>query len=166
MLRSVGAKHVIIGHSENRISGDNNNIINLKIKSALKEKLKIIKEIKSSKINFIKPLGFFDYVNLQKKSFITLSDSGTLSEESSIINFPSVSIRTSTERPEAIDYGTMVLGNIDSDSITQSINVALKLYKNGFKQIPVDYKVLNSSDRVIKIIQGYTKIINREIWKK
>ena len=131
-----------------------------------KEKLKIIKVIKSSKINFIKPLGFFDYVNLQKNSFITLSDSGTLSEESSIINFPSVSIRTSTERPEAIDYGTMVLGNIDSNSITQSINVSLKLFKNGFKQIPNDYKVVNSSDRVIKIIQGYTKIINREIWKK
>ena len=68
-----------------------------------------------------------------------------------------MSIRTSTERPEAIDYGTMVLGNIDSDSITQSINVALKLYKNGFKQIPVDYEVLNSSDRVIKIIQDIQK---------
>ena len=131
-----------------------------------KEKLKSIKMSKSSKINFIKPLGFFDYVNLQKNSFITLSDSGTLSEESSIINFPSVSLRTSTERPESIDYGTMVLGNIDRDSITQSIDVSLKLFKNGFKQIPDDYKVINSSERVIKIIQGYTKIINREIWKK
>ena len=131
-----------------------------------KEKLKNIKITKSSKINFIKPLGFFDYINLQKNSFITLSDSGTLSEESSIINFPSVSIRTSTERPESIDYGTMVLGNIDSNSITQSINVSLNLFENGFKQIPDDYKVVNSSDRVIKIIQGYTKIINREIWKK
>jgi len=131
-----------------------------------KEKLKKIKINKSSKINFVKPLGFFDYVKLQKNSFITLSDSGTLSEESSIINFPSVSLRTSTERPEAIDYGTMVIGNIDKDSIIQSVDVSLKLFKKGYKQIPDGYNVLNSSDRVVKIIQGYTKIVNKEIWRK
>jgi len=131
-----------------------------------KEKLKQIKTKESPKINFIKPLGFFDYVKLQKESFIALSDSGTISEESSIINFPAVSIRTSTERPEAIDYGTILLGNIDKDSIMQSVEVALKTFRRGYKQIPSGYKVLNSSDRVIKIIQGYTKIINREIWRK
>ncbi len=131
-----------------------------------KEKLKEIKINTRKKINFIKPLGFFDYVKLQKESFITLSDSGTISEESSIMNFPAVSIRTSTERPEAIDFGTIVIGNIDSKSILQSIFISLETFAKGYNQIPDGYQINNSSDRVIKIIQGYTKIINREIWKK
>ena len=80
------------------------------------------------------------------------------------MNFPAVSIRTSTERPEAIDYGVITIGNIDSDSILQATETALKSFKES--ELPDAYKVNNTSDRVIKIIQGYTSIINREVWKK
>ena len=124
------------------------------------EKLKI----KSNYIQFLKPLGFYDYVKLQSEAFVTLSDSGTISEESSMMNFPAVSIRTSTERPEAIDYGVITIGNIDSDSILQATEIAIKSFKES--ELPEAYKVNNTSDRVIKIIQGYTSIVNREVWKK
>ena len=128
-----------------------------------RKKLKELK-IKSNSIQFLKPLGFFDYVKLQSNAFVTLSDSGTISEESSMMNFPAVSIRTSTERPEAIDHGVITIGNIDSDSILQATEIAIKSFKES--ELPEAYKVNNTSDRVIKIIQGYTSIVNREVWKK
>ena len=124
------------------------------------EKLKI----KSNYIQFLKPLGFSDYVKLQSEAFVTLSDSGTISEESSMMNYPAVSIRTSTERPEAIDNGVITIGNIDSDSILQATEITIKSFKKS--ELPEAYKVKNTSDRVIKIIQGYTSIVNREVWKK
>ncbi len=117
----------------------------------------------NSKIKFIKPLGFFDYILLQKKSFITLSDSGTLAEESSILKFPSVSIRTSTERPEAVDSGSFVIGSLDNNNILNSIDLVLNL---DFHTEPEDYDLINCSDKVIKIIQSYTSIVNKEVWKK
>lgn len=120
----------------------------------------------SNSINFLNPLGFFDYIKLQLNSFVTLSDSGTISEESSIMLFPAVSIRTSTERPEAIDHGTITLGNIDSDSILQATEIAIKLFDKSSVETPNSYCINNTSDRVVKIIQGYTSVVNREIWKK
>lgn len=128
-------------------------------------KLKGIKS-KYKKINFLKPLGFFDYVKLQSEAFITLSDSGTISEESSMMNFPAVSVRTSIERPEAIDCGVITIGNIDSDSILQATDIAIKSFNQTNYELPDAYKVKTTSDRVIKIIQGYTSIVNREVWKK
>jgi len=122
--------------------------------------------IKIDSIRFIKPLGFFDYVQLQSKAFVTLSDSGTISEESGIKGFPAVIIRTSSERPEAIDYGSIVLGNIDSDSILNATEIAVKTFTKGLNEIPNEYNAENVSIRVIKLIQGYTSIVNREIWKK
>ena len=114
-------------------------------------------------ITFIKPLGFFDYIFLQKNSFVTLSDSGTLAEESSILKFPAVSIRTSTERPEAVDSGSFVIGSLNNKNILNSIELVLnlKLHKE-----PDDYNLINCSDKVIKIIQSYTSIVNKEVWKK
>ena len=128
-----------------------------------RKKLEELK-IKSNTIQFLKPLGFFDYVKLQSEAFVTLSDSGTISEESSMMNFPAVSIRTSTERPEAIDNGVITIGNIDSDSILQATEITIKSFKKS--ELPEGYKVINTSDRVIRIIQGYTSIVNREVWKK
>jgi UDP-N-acetyl-L-fucosamine synthase len=116
-------------------------------------------------IQSVAPLGFFDYLKLQMKSFIVLSDSGTISEESAMLGFPAVSIRTSTERPEAIDSGTIVLGGIESHEIINAIEIA----KNNIvdiKDIPWEYLVENTSTRVVKVIQGYTSIVNRETWKK
>jgi UDP-N-acetylglucosamine 2-epimerase len=114
-------------------------------------------------ITFIKPLGFFDYIFLQKNSFVTLSDSGTLAEESSILKFPAVSIRTSTERPEAVDSGSFVIGSLNNKNILNSIELVLnlKLHKE-----PEDYDLINCSDKVVKIIQSYTSIVNKEVWKK
>jgi UDP-N-acetylglucosamine 2-epimerase (non-hydrolysing) len=128
-----------------------------------RKKLEEMKRDKNSKISYIKPLGFFDYIFLQLNAFVTLSDSGTLAEEASLLKFPSVSLRNSTERPEAIDSGSLILGSVDKTNIINSINLALNL-KNIIE--PIDYDSPNCSEKVIKIIQGYTSIVNSEVWKK
>jgi UDP-N-acetylglucosamine 2-epimerase len=117
-------------------------------------------------INNIEPLGFFDYVKLQNEAYVVLSDSGTISEESAMMNFPAVSIRTSTERPEAIDAGTIVLGGISKESMLQSIPIARELQHESQNHIPQEYEVLNCSTRVIRVIQSYTPIVNKVIWNK
>ena len=121
--------------------------------------------LKINSIKFIKPLGFSDYVKLQTNAYVTLSDSGTLSEESAIMGFPAVSVRTSTERPEAIDYGSIVLGNIDEDSMIQSVQIAINSQKKEKSQIPVEYQATEVSSRIIRVIQSYTPVVKREIWK-
>jgi UDP-N-acetylglucosamine 2-epimerase len=117
-------------------------------------------------ITNIEPLGFFDYVKLQKHSFIVLSDSGTISEESAMMHFPAVSIRTSTERPEAVDAGTIVLGGLTTNQIINSIEVTKGLQTNNAISLPWEYDIENTSERVIKIIQSYTSIVNKVIWNK
>lgn len=118
-------------------------------------------------IQQLKPFGFYDYNKLQKESFCVLSDSGSLAEESNIMGFPAVSIRTSTERPEAIDKGSVVLGGITFDSITQAIELITKQKSNGAELVKVhDYTDINVSNKVVNIIQGYTDVINRFIWRK
>lgn len=120
-------------------------------------------------ISNVDPLGFFDYISLQMNSFIVLSDSGTISEESAMLGFDALSIRTSTERPEAIDAGTIVLGGIDTESIINAIEL-VKLtsvnISNKFKKIPLGYEIENTSEIVIRIIKSYTNIINKVIWNK
>ncbi|WP_195964497.1 non-hydrolyzing UDP-N-acetylglucosamine 2-epimerase [Clostridium cuniculi] len=118
-------------------------------------------------IQQLKPFGFYDYNKLQKESFCVLSDSGSLAEESNIMGFPAVSIRTSTERPEAIDKGSVILGGITFDSITQAIELITKQKQNGAELIKVhDYTDNNVSNKIVNIIQGYTDVINRFIWRK
>lgn len=131
------------------------------------------KRIESQRIVFhkniqqLKPFGFYDYNKLQKESFCVLSDSGSLAEESNIMGFPAVSIRTSTERPEAIDKGSVVLGGITFNSITQAIELITKQKSSGAEFVKVhDYTDINVSNKVVNIIQGYTDIINRFIWRK
>ncbi|MDM0492050.1 UDP-N-acetylglucosamine 2-epimerase (non-hydrolyzing) [Clostridium perfringens] len=118
-------------------------------------------------IKQLKPFGFYDYNKLQKDSFCVLSDSGSLAEESNIMGFPAVSIRTSTERPEAIDKGSVILGGITFDSITQAIEVITKEKELGEELVKVhDYTDINVSTKVVNIIQGYTSVINKFIWRK
>ena len=131
------------------------------------------KRIESMNIKFhkniqqLKPFGFYDYNKLQKDSFCVLSDSGSLAEESNIMGFAAVSIRTSTERPEAIDKGSVILGGIDFNSITQSIEVITKQKEMNEMLVKVhDYTDINVSAKVVNIIQGYTGIINKFIWRK
>lgn len=117
-------------------------------------------------ISNIEPLGFFDYVHLQKNAFIVLSDSGTISEEAAMMGFPAVSIRTSTERPEAIDAGTIVLGGIRKNQMLNAIAIAKGLSIDTKTKLPLEYEVYNCSERVVKLIQSYTEIINSVIWDK
>ena len=119
-----------------------------------------------------KPLGFFDYNNLQMNAFAVVSDSGTLPEESSFylsIGAPlaSVCIRTSTERPEALDAGNFVLAGIEKEQIIGAIDTAVDMNKNGDLGTPVDcYTNENVSTHVVKIIQSYTGIVNKTVWRK
>jgi UDP-N-acetylglucosamine 2-epimerase (non-hydrolysing) len=114
----------------------------------------------------IQPLGYFDYVKLQQMSYIVLSDSGTISEESAMLKFHAVSIRTSTERPEAVDAGTIVLGGINKEQVLTAIEVAKGTTINDNTRLPWEYEVENTSDRVIRLIQSYTSIVNKVIWNK
>lgn len=117
-------------------------------------------------VNNIAPLGFFDYVNLQQNSLCVLSDSGTISEESAMMDFSAISIRTSTERPEAIDAGTIVLGGIQSDEVLNALDIVLNTNNSSIKNNPSEYSINDVSYRVIKVIQSYTAIVNRVIWNK
>ena len=114
-----------------------------------------------------KPFGFFDYCALQKNSYVTLSDSGTLSEESSILDFPAVLIRTSTERQEANEHGSIVLGGVDYETILAGIQEAREIHKPG-NNMPIvpDYNHDNVSEKVVEIIKKYIEIINKETWLK
>ena len=118
------------------------------------------------------PLGFHDYNCLQMNAFAVVSDSGTLPEESSFFTsighpFPAVCIRTSTERPEALDKGCFVLSGIDTVGLLQSVDVAVSLIRDGFPGIPVpDYVDENVSTKVVRIIQSYVGVVNKMVWRK
>ena len=114
-----------------------------------------------------KPLGFFDYNKLQQNAFCVVSDSGTLPEESAFFGFPAVSVRTSTERPEAMDKGVFTIGSISSELVLQSVDLAVSMHINGDDACPVPaYVEENVSTKVIRIIQSFTGIINKIIWRK
>ena len=118
------------------------------------------------------PLGFHDYNCLQMNAFAVVSDSGTLPEESSFFTskgrpFPAVCIRTSTERPEALDKGCFILAGIDDHSLLQAVDTAVMMNQNGDEGIPVpDYVDQNVSTKVVKIIQSYTGVVNKMVWRK
>jgi UDP-N-acetylglucosamine 2-epimerase len=115
----------------------------------------------------LKPFGFLDYNKLQKNAFCVLSDSGTLSEESAILGFPGVLIRTSTERPEVLDKGTVVIGGITGDDIEQAVELVKAMQENHESTVLAsDYMDANVSVKVVKIIQSYAKIINDVVWRK
>lgn len=115
----------------------------------------------------LQPFGFFDYNNLQMNSYCVLSDSGTLSEESAILGFYGVLIRTSTERPEALDAGSVILGGITTESIEQALEMSAAMRDNNeFKALPRDYEYENVALKVVKLIQSYTDVVNRTVWLK
>lgn len=118
------------------------------------------------------PLGFHDYNCLQMNAFAVVSDSGTLPEESSFFMsvghpFPAVSIRTSTERPEALDSGCFILAGIDETSLLQAVDTAVGMHRNGDSGIPVpDYTDENVSSKIVKLIQSYTGVVDKMVWRK
>lgn len=114
-----------------------------------------------------KPLGFMDYNKLQQNAFCVVSDSGSLPEESASLHFPAVSVRTSTERPEAMDSGVFVIGSITSDAVIQAVRMAVDMQSEGFVPSPVEaYTDDNVSDKVVRLIQSYTGIVNKMVWRK
>ena len=115
----------------------------------------------------MKPFGFMDYNKLQMNAYCVLSDSGTLSEESAMLNFPGVLIRTSTERPEVLDKGTIVIGGIRGEDVERATELAVSMFDNKEETVmSPDYEDTNVSVKVVKIIQSYTDIVNRTVWLK
>lgn len=114
-----------------------------------------------------KPLGFFDYNQLQRNAMCVVSDSGTLPEEASYLNFPAVSVRTSTERPEAMDAGVFTVGSISTEQVLQAVDLAVGMYNAGDYGVEVPaYADQNVSIKVIKLVQSYTGIVNKMVWRK
>ena len=115
----------------------------------------------------LKPFGFMDYNKLQKNAYCVLSDSGTLSEESAMLGFAGVLIRTSTERPEVLDKGTVVIGGITDKTVEQALELAVSMRDNDEEVVMAeDYADTNVSVKVVKLIQSYTDIVNRTVWGK
>lgn len=118
-------------------------------------------------VRTLQPFGFFDYNHLQQHAFCVVSDSGTVPEEAGYFKFPAVSIRTSTERPEAIDKGIFVIGSIKKEDVLQAVELAALMHTNHDDGVTVpDYADENVSTKVVKIIQSYTAVVNKMVWRK
>ncbi|KTD88409.1 non-hydrolyzing UDP-N-acetylglucosamine 2-epimerase [Paenibacillus etheri] len=183
-LNLKAGKYIILSaHREENIDNEQNFMSLMTAINKIAERYKIpviysthprsVKYIEQRNFKFhplvqnLKPFGFLDYNKLQKNSYCVLSDSGTLSEESAMLDFPGVLLRTSTERPEVLDKGSVVIGGIDAMSLNQAMKLATAMKDN--KEITVlahDYVDTNVSVKVVKIIQSYTKIINSVVWRK
>jgi UDP-N-acetylglucosamine 2-epimerase (non-hydrolysing) len=119
-------------------------------------------------IRFLKPMGFFEYIKLQLASFCVVSDSGTITEESSILNFPAIMIRQAHERPEGMDETTVIMSGLEPKKVLEAIKVATSQYQKeprAFQPV-ADYEVDNVSKKVVRIILSYTDYINRTVWYK
>lgn len=179
---NTGKYFVLSTHREENIDIDNKFKQLMESLNAVAKKYKMpiifsthprtAKRIKSEKIKLdpliksMKPLGFLDYIALQKNAFCVLSDSGTIPEESAILNFPGVSLRNSTERPEALDAGSIVLGSTNKRDLINSIELAVKSFKSERENPVLNYRDINVSEKVCKIIQSYYNIVNERTWKK
>lgn len=123
---------------------------------------------KNPMIEFMKPFGFLEYIKLQQNAFCVISDSGTITEESSILHFPAITIRQAHERPEGMDEGILIMSGLNSERILESIDIVTSQYKenrNAIHSIP-DYESDNVSKKVVRIIISYTDYINRTVWHK
>ena len=119
-------------------------------------------------IEFMKPLGFFDYIALQKNAYCAISDSGTITEESSILNFPAITIRQAHERPEGMDEGTLIMSGLKSDDILSAIEIVTQQWEENKNVVHMveDYNSDNVSKKVVRIIMSYIDYINRTVWKQ
>lgn len=133
-----------------------------------KKQLKKLKKVKFNKlVNFHKPFGFFDYISLQKNAYCTISDSGTITEESSILDFPAITIRNSHERPEGMDNGILIMSGLKKEKVYSAIEISVDSFKSKKAAFSIsDYSNLEVSDQVSKIIFSYIEYVNRNTWKK
>ena len=120
------------------------------------------------RIRFLKPLGFFDYVKLQMNAFCVVSDSGTVTEESSILDFPAITIRQAHEHPEGMDEGTLIMCGLKADRVMDSIDIVIAHHSRKDRRFRLvqDYDADNVSKKVLRIIVSYTDYINRTVWHK
>ena len=133
----------------------------------IQKELKNIKKSSLKNILFHKPFGYFDYVKLQLNSTLTISDSGSIVEESNILNFPAVNLRETTERQEGMEKGSAIISTLKINQIISSAEIILNRFLyNCALDIHKDYSELNVSDKVVTIIQSYTDYINRKVWYK
>ena len=119
-------------------------------------------------VNFLKPLSFADYIMLQKHAFCTISDSGTITEESSLLHFPAITVRQAHERPEGMDEGTLIMTGLESENILAAIKCVtsqMREKRDVIRTIP-DYDVDNVAEKVVRIIMSYTGYVNRTVWRK
>jgi UDP-N-acetylglucosamine 2-epimerase (non-hydrolysing) len=129
--------------------------------------LKIIKKKFLKRIVFLKPFAYFDYIKLQLNAKITISDSGSIVEESNILNFPAINLRETTERQEGMEKGSVVISSLESEHIVKSVEIVLRRFSsNPEKDIHKDYSEINVSEKVINILQSYIPYINRRTWFK
>jgi UDP-N-acetylglucosamine 2-epimerase (non-hydrolysing) len=134
-----------------------------------RKKLNEIKDLSlNDNIKFLNPLGFFDYINIQQNSACVISDSGTITEESSILNFPAVTIRQAHERPEGMDVGTLVMCGLESEKVINAIKLVMKQHSENANSnnIAIDYDIDYVSAKVLKIIYSYTDYVNKKVWFK
>ncbi len=119
-------------------------------------------------VNYMKPIGFFDYISLQVNSSCVISDSGTITEESSILNFPAIMIRMAHERPEGMDEGVVIMSGIERERVLEGVNIVIEQFKANPNAIRIinDYNVDNVSIKVVRIILSYIDFVNRTVWKK
>lgn len=134
----------------------------------MKKVMLLDKALLDSRIEWLKPLGFFDYIKLQTNAFCVISDSGTIMEEASLLSFPAVTIRNAHERPEGMDEGVLILSGLKADRVLQSVDIVTGYAGSEVpRRNPVeDYNVSNVSDKVVNIIMSYTDYINRTVWRR
>jgi len=122
----------------------------------------------AKELQFLKPLGFLDYIKLQMQAFCVISDSGTITEESSILNFPAITIREAHERPEGMDEGTLIMSGLRAERVLQSIEIVTSQHSNSKRQFRLvkDYDTESVSKKVVRIVMSYTDYVNRVVWHK
>ena len=175
---------LVSAHREENIDSDNNFYSMFETLNSLAEKYKLPvlvsahprtqNRIKRTNIKFnslikiLKPIGFFDYVNLQQNAKAVLSDSGTINEESSILNFPALNLREAHERPEAMEEASVMMVGLDKARILQGLEILQKQERGGSRTLHLaqDYSFPNVSEKVLRIIHSYTDYVNRVVWKK
>ena len=130
------------------------------------KKLKSNNLLKVNKnIIYLKPMGLFDYINLQKNAFCVISDSGTITEEASILNFPAIMIRNAHERPEGMDEGILIMSGLKKTNVIESIDLVKSLSTNNKDlKMPSDYDVDNYSKKIVKIVYSYIDYVQRTVW--